>query len=92
MSVEADLTDSIQKAETYPYDTVSITSVTSTTVSDSPFGFNVGAGIDFRLSDHVALGAQFLFSRAVARLEAPGSTIEVDAGGGHVTGGVRIKF
>ncbi len=93
LNVEADLIDSIQKTEAYPYDTVSIAGATRTAVSDSPFGFNVGAGLDVRLNDHVALGAQFMFSRAVARLEvAPGSTFEVDAGGGHVTGGVRIRF
>jgi opacity protein-like surface antigen len=93
MQVESDLIGVIEKTETYPYDTVEVTGATTITVSDSPFGFNVGAGIDFRVSDSVGLGAQFFFSRAVAKLEpTPGSTFEFDAGGGHVTAGVRIKF
>jgi len=93
VKVEADLIGTIEKSEAFPYDTVDITGVTQTTANDSPFGYNVGAGIDFRISDNVGLGAQFFYSHAVAHLEAaPDSSIEVDAGGGHVTAGVRIRF
>ena len=93
VNVEADLIGSIEKSEAFPYDTVNITGVTQTTATDSPFGYNVGAGLDFRISDSVGLGAQFFYSHAVARLEAaPDGSIEVDAGGGHVTAGLRIRF
>ena len=93
VKVEADLIGSIEKSEAFPYDTVNVTGVTQTTASDSPFGYNVGAGLDFRISDNVGLGAQFFYSHAVARLEAaPDSSIEIDAGGGHVTAGLRIRF
>ena len=80
VKVEADLVGALQKTEAYPYDEVSVTLPTAS-VSDSPFGFNVGAGLDYRFSDRVAFGAQFVYRSAKAKLETTdGATIEVDAG------------
>jgi len=92
VKVEADVAGSLEKTEAYPYDEVDAT-LRTTSVSDSPFGFNAGAGLDYRFSDRVALGAQFFYSRAKAKLPmADGSTLEVDAGGPHVTAGLRFMF
>lgn len=62
-------------------------------VSDSPVGWNVGIGLDFRLSDAVALGGFLRYSRASAELEPPGGDpIELDAGGAHAGLGLRLRF
>lgn len=93
IKVKADLVGEIQKAEAYPYDQVTITGITKASASDSAFGFNGGAGIDYRFGQRWGFGAQFLFSRAKAKLvAAPGGTVEVNAGGTHATAGFRFRF
>lgn len=90
--VEADLAGALQKTEAYPFDEVEVR-LPTTSVSDSPFGFNVGAGLDYRFSGRVAFGAQFVYRSAKAKLEtAAGNTIDVDAGGPQVTAGLRFMF
>jgi opacity protein-like surface antigen len=92
IKAEADLAGSVQKDEVFPFDAVSV-SLTTVSASDSRIGWNGGAGLDVRFSDHVAFGAQFFYSRATARLPtAGGGTIELDAGGPHVTAGLRFLF
>ncbi len=90
--VEADLAGNVNKNEVYPFDEVSV-SLVGFGASDTPIGFNGGAGLDFRFSDHLAFGAQFFYSSAKAKLVSPaGGTIEIDAGGSHATAGLRILF
>lgn len=92
IKVEADLVGGLEKTEVYPFDEVDVT-LRAAPVSDSPIGFNAGAGIDYRFSDRVGFGAQFFYSRAKAKLAAAdGATIEVDAGGPHVSAGLRFMF
>lgn len=93
IKVSADLIASVQKTETYPFDQVTITSVPTASASDSPIGLNVGAGVDYKINQRFGVGVQGLFSRAKAKLPSPaGGTVDVDAGGFHVTGGLRIRF
>ncbi len=90
--VEADLAGSPAKNEVYPFDEVSVT-IDRVRLSDKPTGWNGGAGLDFRFTDHVAFGAQFFYSAAKAKLVSPaGGTIEIDAGGPQVTAGLRLLF
>ncbi len=92
IKTEADLAGNVAKNEVFPFDELSV-SLPTLAVSDSPIGWNGGAGLDLRLTDHVAFGAQFFYSRATAKLEsAGGPTIQVDAGGPHVTAGLRFLF
>jgi hypothetical protein len=93
IKVRADLIDHIDYTQTYPYDTVTAVSAPSATFLDNPFGFNVGASLDGRLSKHIALGAQGRFSRAKARLHpSTGNTIGLDAGGFQIGAGIRFLF
>jgi hypothetical protein len=93
IKVRADLIDHIEYTQTYPYDAVSAVSAPSATVLDNPFGFNVGASLDGRLSEHIALGAQGRFSRAKARLHpSAGNTLGLDAGGFQIGAGIRFLF
>src|SRR5262245_5231212 len=72
---------------------IPIGSSTALVVSDSPTGWNVGAGLDFGLSSHLGLGGFVRYAHANARLEPPGfEAAEVDAGGVHIAGGLRLLF
>jgi hypothetical protein len=91
IKVRADLIDHIEYTQTYPYDVVTAVSAPSVPVLDNPFGFNLGASLDGRLSQHIALGAHGRFSRAKARLHpSPGNTLGLDAGGFQLGAGIRF--
>lgn len=91
--VEADLLQNVVYSQQYPYDTVTVTSVPVGKAKDSPIGFNVGASVDYRFSRSIGLGIQGRFARAKAKLTAGSNpTVEVDAGGLQVGGGLRIYF
>jgi opacity protein-like surface antigen len=91
--VEADLLTDLTYSQAYPYDSVSITSMPATTVSDQPLGFNVGASLEWRFSKSVGFGIQGRYSRAKAKFSVPNAEdVEVDAGGFQVGGGLRLHF
>jgi len=94
--VEADLLQAPTYDEAYPYDELAITATPSTTVTDSPAGFNVGGRLDYRFgrSRRFGAGAQVLYSTASAKLKAGPDATEAsfDAGGLSVGAGLRVYF
>jgi opacity protein-like surface antigen len=91
--VECDLVQNVLYDQIYPYDSVTVTSTPIARVSDSPVGFNVGAGADWRFARHVGAGAQARYAHAKAKLGVPNATpVEVDAGGFHLGLGIRFFF
>jgi len=91
--VQADLLSNVNYSQEYPYDTVTVTSTPMTRVSDQPFGFNLGASLDYRFSKSVGFGIQGRFSQAKAKFSVPNAgDTEVNAGGFQVGGGLRIYF
>ena len=91
--VTADLVDRIQYSQSYPYDSVTVSGTTKASSSDSPVGFNLGGGLDYRFSSRFGLGAQARFARAKAKLvPSQGNSVEIDAGGLQVAAGARIYF
>jgi hypothetical protein len=94
-SVEADVIDSVNYDQSYPYDTVTLRSVPPHAVKESPVGFNVGGRLDYRFgqSRRFGVGTLVRFSRAKAELATTDtSKVEVDAGGFEAGLGVRIYF
>lgn len=62
-------------------------------LSDSPVGWNLGLGVDLRLSKSIGVGGFLRYSRATALLVPPGgAAIELDAGGAHAGLGLRLRF
>jgi hypothetical protein len=57
----------------YPDDEVTITSLDLTEASNNAFGFNVGAGLDYRFgkSRKVGIGAQVRYTAAAATITPP---------------------
>jgi hypothetical protein len=91
--VESDLIERIDYVQSYPFDSVSVSGVASARVEDTPFGFNLGVGLDYRLGARFGLGAQVRFSQARAELVvSEGHRAEIDAGGIQAGIGVRLFF
>ena len=80
----------------YPYDELTITSTPSTTVKESPTGFNVGGRLDYRFgaSRRFGAGVQVLYSSASVKLKAEPAATDAtfDAGGLSVGAGLRVYF
>ena len=93
MRVQADLVRRVEYTQTYPYDTVTVTATPFATTSGNAVGFNVGAGLDWQVARHVAIGTQVRFSRATVGLKpTPDDRLDVVAGGAYLTGGLRLDF
>jgi hypothetical protein len=94
--VEADMLLAPTYDETYPYDELPITATPSTTVKDSPTGFNVGGRLDYRFgsSGRFGVGVQVRYRTASVTLKAEPNASEasLDAGGLSVGAGVRVYF
>jgi opacity protein-like surface antigen len=93
VGVQAELVRAVEYAQSYPYDTVTVTGTPFASSNGRAVGFNVGAGVDFRLARHVALATQVRWSRATVHLDAaPDDRVGVTAGGLHVAAGLGLDF
>jgi hypothetical protein len=94
--IEADLLQKPAYNDVYPYDELTITATPSTTVKESPTGFNVGGRLDYRLghSGRFGAGVQVLYSTASVKMKASADATEAtfDAGGLSVGAGLRLYF
>lgn len=91
--VDAKLLGEVQRRESYPYDVVEVTGITTRRLQDTPIGYGGAVGVDWRLSKRFGLGAQARYSRARASLPtAEGQSIDLDAGGLQAGLGIRLLF
>ena len=85
--------EGVSFSDTYPYDAPVFTAASSTQVRGSKTGFNAGADVALRLSPHAGVGGLVRFTRASIPFALPGgTTVNADAGGLQVAGGVRVYF
>jgi opacity protein-like surface antigen len=93
-NVSSDLLGQPDYDQSYPFDSITVTNVPALSFDDTGFGFNVGAGVAYRFSKSVGFGVQGRFSRATLELapETGQDTVEIDAGGFQIAGGLRIYF
>jgi hypothetical protein len=92
--VSQDLVSSVSFNETYPYDTATFGSASTTRTTGTKLGYNAGVDIGVMLARNIGVGVLFRFSRATLTLpltDSP-SGVAVDAGGPQVAGGVRFYF
>ena len=93
LSVRQSLVTAVDVTETYPYDTATFKSATTTDSTASAVGFNAGADVFWMFSRHVGAGAMMQITRARVKEPADGGrTIAVDAGGVQAGGGLRFSF
>ena len=93
LKVEADILSLPEYAQSYPFDTVTITSVLIEPRSASAIGFNLGGDLGYRLKKALDVGLRVRFSRGTATLDvSEGNTVEIRAGGLQAGLGVRMRF
>jgi len=92
--VEADLVESVEATEEYPYDEAAFRSATSVSRrSDPTLGWNAGAAVAWAVASRLHVGVEARWVRAGAELEQPGGgTARLDAGGLHGALFVRLRF
>ena len=93
IGVKVDLVQQVDFTQAYPFDTVTVTGTPFARTSGNAIGFNVGAGLDWQVARHAAIGTQVRFSRATASLKPTADDrVDVDGGGAHLTAGLRLDF
>jgi opacity protein-like surface antigen len=93
IAVKADLLQQVEYTQAYPFDTVTVTGTPLAVSRGRAVGFNLGAGLDWHMARHVAIGTQVRFSRATVGLDPTAEDrASVDAGGVHLSGGIRFDF
>jgi opacity protein-like surface antigen len=94
INVSADLLGLPEYDQSYPFETITVTNVPALSFDDNGFGFNAGAGVAYRFNPRIGFGVQGRFSRATIELVpvTGQDTVEIDAGGFQVAGGLRIYF
>jgi hypothetical protein len=92
--VSQDLVSSVTFTDTYPYDTATFGSASTTRATGTKVGYNVGVDVGLTLARNFGVGVLFRFSRAALTLPLAGSSsgVAVDAGGPQVAGGLRFYF
>jgi outer membrane protein with beta-barrel domain len=93
-SIRRELIEDVEYQDTYPYDTATYESSIIRSVSESPFGFHVGADVAWFVTRSVGFGGGVRFARAQARLDSPasGNDVSVDVGGLQAGVGLRLGF
>ena len=92
--VEQDVVTDIAFTDVYPYDTATFASASTQRVRANEIGFNVGADVTLRLTQHAGVGGGARFSKATVSLGVPNSAsaVSTDAGGLQLAGGLRLYF
>jgi hypothetical protein len=83
----------VSASSTYPFDVATFAGATTTDVSKSQVGFNVGTDVTTPLSKYFGVGAIVRYSRASLQLPvSAGQEVTIQAGGLQIGGGVRFRF
>ncbi len=93
INVKQTLVTGLTFADTYPFDTVSISTTKVETSKKGAFGFNAGADVAYMFLPNVGVGGVVRYTRASATLAtSDGTSVKVNAGGVQVGGGLRLRF
>lgn len=90
--VQQDLVSQVTYAQTYPYDEVQFTGVTTERIKDHTVGYHAGADITVKFSQHVGVGGTLRFSRGTLTSTFDGDSLSFDVGGLQAGGGLRLSF
>ena len=89
ITVDQDLVTDVTVNQTYPYDTATFAGVVTQQASKGHIGVNAGVEAAYLATPHVGLAIGARYAHAHVPLTATAAT---DAGGAHVTAGLRLRF
>jgi hypothetical protein len=90
---KTELVDTVETSSSYPFDEVTVTGTTNTTVDDDAIGFNAGGAVTWKLTGILGVSVQARYCQGKIRIAREnGSPFELDAGGFRVGGGIRLAF
>jgi opacity protein-like surface antigen len=75
----------------YPYLDLNVTPEYSDYTA-SAFGFNAGAGVDYKLSESLAVNLNARYSSGTAKIKIEAMEVSVPAGGMRATAGIKVGF
>ncbi len=75
----------------YPYFDLNV-SPRYASYSASAFGYNAGAGVDYRLSPGLAVNLNARYSSGSAQMKIEANDITIPAGGLRATAGIKVRF
>jgi hypothetical protein len=83
----------VQFADSYPFDSVTFSSVKTTEQKASRLGYNGGVDVSYFFSRYIGVGGLVRYSRGEVRLPSPdGGKTTVEAGGLQSGAGIRFRF
>ncbi len=85
------LTISLDK-EVFPFTTLAFPGASTTIERETVIGYNAGVDMTWRFADHIGVGALFRYTAGKKDFEPTGATVEVNVGGLHAGGGLRVVF
>lgn len=92
MNVEQSVVNAVRYTEEYPFDSATFTTAELERESRGAVGFNAGVDVIWVFSNNVGVGGLLRFARAKATVRPSGRDLDLDAGGLHAGGGIRILF
>jgi hypothetical protein len=92
VSAEQSFATDVRFSEEYPFDAAEYAGAAVGRETKSAVGFNAGADIMWTFSRHVGVGGLLRFTRASMTVTPGGRSIELEAGGLHAGGGLRVLF
>ena len=91
--VETELLDIGSVESEYPFDEISLVSVSRVTANKSALGFHAGAAFAYYMTESFGFSFVARFSKAgIEVMREGGEPIAINAGGFRLGGGIRIRF
>jgi hypothetical protein len=91
-SVTQSLVDSVQFAESYPYDSAALQPVTAANVSKSVTGYNGGVDLGYYFTRAIGVGVMARYAGATASLPVKDGSVSTKVGGFQAGVGVRVRI
>jgi hypothetical protein len=92
LDIQQSIVTDVNFTEEFPYDTASYVGVDSRRVAGTATGFNVGADLRWMFTRNLGVGGLVRYTHATVDLTQNNRSVQVDAGGMQVGGGVRVSF
>jgi len=78
--------------EAAPYDTVSLTGLTTAAEKGTGIGYHAGLDVTYLLTRWLGAGLLFRYTGGTVEFEMPGGPQSIDVGGAQASAGLRFRF